>query len=113
MRVSTTIFPTPVKVPAFTIYLNRAFSESGLKFTEAETRQLSLFEMYYEIGEQRVIEKITRTSVDELISNIGGALGVWTGLSILSIYQCAIYVVRGSCAFCASRACKNLGRPIS
>lgn len=103
MRISTAIFPAPAKVTAFTTYLNRAFNESGLNFTDEETRQLSLFEMYYETEELQVIEKITRTSIDELISNIGGAMGVWTGLSLLSVYQCIVYMMKASWGFCVSR----------
>lgn len=104
------VFPATVKVPAFTTLLNRAFRDKGLTFTEEETRQLSFFEMYYEMEEQRVIEKITRSSIDELVGNIGGALGVWTGLSILSIYQCIIYVLKGLCASCVPCRWKRVVR---
>jgi hypothetical protein len=95
MKLSHAQFPAPTKVRAFTTYLNRVFNRKGENFTEDETRQLSLFEMYYEMKEHRVIEKVTKTSLEELISNLGGALGVWTGLSMLSFYQMLIYLMKG------------------
>lgn len=95
IKVSTATFPAPTKLQAFATYLSRAYANAGLNFTEDTTRQLIFFEMFYELKEIRVIERMTRTTIAELVSNIGGALGVWTGLSILSVYQCAVYVVKG------------------
>jgi hypothetical protein len=107
-KLSHAQFPAPTKVHAFTTYLNRVFNRKGLNFTDDETRQLSLFEMYYEMKEHRVIEKVTKTSIEELISNLGGALGVWTGLSMLSFYQMLIYVLKG---FCSGKRASKLANP--
>jgi hypothetical protein len=97
IKLSFAQFPAPAKLQSFVTYLNRAFADRGLNFTKEEAQQLILFEMYHELRQTIVIEKVNRVALFELISNIGGALGVWTGLSILSLYQCFVYCMKGVC----------------
>ncbi len=34
-------------------------------------------------------------TLDQLISNIGGQLGVWAGMSILTVFQLLMYIISG------------------
>lgn len=65
-------------------------------FTVANAQQMALLEMYFESNQLVVMEKIRRMTVDSLISSIGGSLGVWTGISIISVAQALIYLVLAS-----------------
>lgn len=67
---------------------------STRNYSTHELKQLTMIELYYEIKQVRVIEKSPRLSIDELISNIGGCLGVWSGISFLSIFQILSYLFR-------------------
>lgn len=85
---------------AFVTYLNRAFNDSGINYTEEDAKQLILFEMFYQTTEYRVITKMEKISLDQFISNLSGALSLWTGLSLLSIFELAVFIglARKSCA---------------
>ncbi len=43
----------------------------------------------------QVVERHPRMTLDQLISNIGGQLGVWAGISILTLSQFVIYIISG------------------
>lgn len=51
-----------------------------------------MFEMFYETLEYQVVTKTEKSTIGQVISNVGGALGVWTGLSLLSIFQAVVYL---------------------
>lgn len=50
-----------------------------------------LFEMFFQTIEYRLVTKMEKITIGTFISNIGGALGVWTGLSMLSLFQAVVY----------------------
>lgn len=89
-KISQTAFPATPKVAAFTTYLNRAFPASS--WNREDANQLIYLEMFYKTVEYRVITKMEKTTIGTFISNLGGALSVWTGLSLLSLLQAAVYV---------------------
>lgn len=49
-------------------------------------------DLYHESGEYQVVERVNRVSLDEVVSNIGGALGAWTGISFITIFQAFVYM---------------------
>lgn len=87
------------KVKSYTRYVNKAMSRNKSNWrnmTEDEVQQLILLEMYYENNQARVIERMTRLSIDELISNIGGCVGVWSGISMITVVQVLFYCAKGA-----------------
>lgn len=101
IKLTTAQFPAPTKLASFATFLNRAYASAdtnqsrNLNFTKEEIEQLILLNIFYESNEYRVIEKVNRASADELVSNIGGVLGVWTGMSMITILQAFLYACRG------------------
>lgn len=91
-KVSTSQFPAPSKLASFSRYVNHSYEGT---VSNEELKQLMLLEMFYETNEYKVIEKADRVSLDQLISNIGGTLGVWTGLSVIGMFQAFMYVLYG------------------
>lgn len=92
-RVTQATFPASPKVTALTTYLNRAFPPvtPEYAYSEEDARNMVLFEMSYQSLEYEVTTKMEKTTDGTFISNIGGALGVWTGLSLMSIFQALVY----------------------
>lgn len=78
-------------------------------YSAENLRRLTLLELNYESRQIKVVERVQRLSIEELISNIGGCVGVWSGLSILSIVQIFVYVGRG--AF--YHVCRKRNRTVS
>lgn len=89
-KISNAQFPSPRKLASLTTYFSRAM---GQEFTEDVVAELTLLEIYYETNQIKVVEKTERTSIDELISNIGGTLGVWMGISLVSVFQALVYIL--------------------
>jgi hypothetical protein len=100
-------FPAEPKLEAFTTYLNRAFGSRGFNYTDKHASQMILFEMYYQTDDIRVISKIEKITIDQLISNLGGALGLWTGLSLLTMFQAVVYFCSCVCRM-MMRLCKKI-----
>lgn len=102
--VSTTVsragFPAPNKAGSFQTYLTRAANGSDFQ-------NLTLVEIYFESTQYRVVTKMTRTTVDELISDIGGSLGVWTGISIVTIFQAVVYIAYAFQRYCRPKKCHD------
>lgn len=91
-KISRAKFPAESKIESFTLYMNRAL---GNLYKASGVKHVSLLEIYFESNQMVIMERIRRISVNTLISNIGGSLGVWTGLSIISIVQALVYVFFG------------------
>lgn len=71
--------------------------EKGHDFTNKsdeylKTEMLNLF-IYYETMEQTVIDQSPQTTVSDLISNVGGTLGLFLGLSIISFVEIGQLIV--------------------
>ncbi len=41
----------------------------------------------------QVIEMVETMPIDQLISNVGGQLGLWAGISVITIYQALLYLL--------------------
>ncbi len=41
----------------------------------------------------QLLELVETMPIDQLISNIGGQLGLWAGISVITIYQAVFYLV--------------------
>jgi Amiloride-sensitive sodium channel len=108
-KVSASRFVHPKKAKTMAKYFNRVFAETRdnwTNMTEDEVKELILMELYYDNMQSRVIERMTRLSIDEFISNIGGCVGVWTGISLITIIQLLFYIVKGFVDLC-SRSCRK------
>lgn len=63
-KISSAYFPTPVKADALTTYVNRALNTT---YDRTIIEQFTLLEIYFETNQYRVVEKMERISVDDLI----------------------------------------------
>lgn len=88
IKISTASFPTPNKAGSFKEYANRALLTS---YTDDSIRRLTLLELYFETNKLMMLVTMPRISMESLIGNVGGSLGVWTGLSMVSIIHALFY----------------------
>lgn len=51
-------------------------------------------QFYYPTLSYTVVEEKLRYSADDLISSIGGELGLWLGISLISFYDWAVVLLR-------------------
>lgn len=91
-KISSSLFVAPTAVG--NIRYQSYFTDTVHNFSDEDIQQVIMIEMFYEMKQQRVVEKKPRMSLDEFISNIGGCLGVWSGISFLSIIQIFFYAAR-------------------
>lgn len=101
--VSSTLFPAPNKVDKLREILN----SNGRNFSSEAVKRLALVEIYYGSLFIRYTERMERATVNELISNIGGALGAWAGISLITIYQAFIYLAMGCTNMLAARRARQ------
>lgn len=92
-KISSSLFLPLNKIGKLHQVINSLLARYGSEknYTETELSQLTMVELFYESDQQRVVEKTPRMSIEELISNVGGCLGVWSGISFLSIFQILYY----------------------
>lgn len=117
---SAALFPSS-KVDESLDFLHRLYStqdnydpaKSAINTRNAEElEQLTMLELYYESKQIKVMERVQRLSIDELISNIGGTLGVWSGLSLLSILQMFVYMLRALIHYIFARRVQRCGKKL-
>jgi hypothetical protein len=109
-KISSSLLVPPNQLSGMRSAINQFFTlnrEEPTNYTEDQIRQLTSIELYYEMKQMRVVEKTPRSTIDELISNIGGCLGVWSGISFLSIFQIVCYTWRALSHKLAKRKAKR------
>ncbi len=55
----------------------------------------ALLDIFYGEVTYRVREQSERVTVDSLISKIGGSMGIWAGMSLVTVVQLLLYVLYG------------------
>lgn len=109
-KISNSLFLLPNKISKNLDAINNVLQQNGAtnNFTKDRIRKLTMLELYYEMKQQRVVEKQPKMSIDDLISNIGGCLGVWSGISFLTLFQTVCYMCRAIGHCMAKRRAKRV-----
>ncbi len=63
--------------------------------TKEQLNSFTVLDVYYGDVNYRVTEHHERITVDRLISKIGGSMGLWAGMSLVTLVQLLVYVLHG------------------
>ncbi len=70
------------------------WTKGKFKKMYANATDLVRVQFYYATLSYSVVEEKLRFSVDDLISSIGGQMGLWLGISLISFYDWAVILLR-------------------
>uniref|UniRef100_A0A914XQ49 Uncharacterized protein n=1 Tax=Plectus sambesii TaxID=2011161 RepID=A0A914XQ49_9BILA len=85
---SQTTFPSDEKRPELEKWLAAKQTEKFL------LKDIIVLEFYFVSLETKLTEYYKAVSLDNLVSNIGGLIGVWAGMSFLTVFQALQYVYK-------------------
>ena len=77
--------------PLFKQVLISGAKEVAPWVSDDEILNTSLYTFYYGSNVYQVQEQVERITVDTLISKIGGIMGIWAGMSLITIVQLVEY----------------------
>ncbi len=96
-KVTTGVFPSPIQRENL---LSITRSLPGLAHvTEDQLDSFAVLDLYYDDANYRVKEHHERITVDSLISKIGGSMGIWAGMSLVTVVQLLVYILDGILQF--------------
>ncbi len=92
-RVTATKFPAVGQLESFhRIY---ATYTNAPWMTSQDMQNLSIVQLYYDTSHYKVLELKQRVTLERLISQMGGVMGVWAGMSCVTLFQLILYFLHG------------------
>ena len=111
-RVCITCFDKHTEIDYYTVCLQLRSSTKIFavtitrRYIEAmrnKNHPVAAVSLFFESTKIRVVEKVERYTIETLISNVGGALGLWAGISIITMYQAIVYLLTAFVEFVAEQ----------